>query len=301
MEVRHERAMIDDHVGILGRGHVDHRRCRFNLWGSGTFGAVGGERRQDKPIGRTIRQADVCVRGGHPFYAGTDLFCDSRLRMIIEVVGRGSRHVEPAQGDLCICGLRSKGGWSRKLSDRPGSLNRFVVAFRRRVFQYPGIPAIHDIDKALTVNVNTIWKVELTDGLPTIAPLAHEDAIPGKFLNPVVVRVDDIHVAQRIDGHTPWSIKIAGTFAFPSPLREKISTAIKFLNAIVDLIRDVNIARKIHGQPAAIKKGSVEGPFFSPHEQRLAFCRVFLNAIVQCIRDTLLATQLPRDLQTLLV
>ena len=125
----------------------------------------------------------------------------------------------------------------------------------------------------------------MTDGLPTIAPLAHEDAIPGKFLNPVVVRVDDIHVAQRIDGHTPWSIKIAGTFAFPSPLREKISTAIKFLNAIVDLIRDVNIARKIHGQPAAIKEGSVEGPFFSPHEQRLAFCRVFLNAIVQCIRD----------------
>src|SRR5881409_835564 len=113
-EVRHERPVVDDHVGVLRRGQVDHRRRRLDDRRRRALRALRADRRQHEIVGGTVGQPAVGVRRSHAFDAGPCLGRHARLGVVVEVVGGRARRVHPAEGHFGFSFLGDQFGGRRQ-------------------------------------------------------------------------------------------------------------------------------------------------------------------------------------------
>src|SRR3989475_10256305 len=178
-EVRHDRPVVDDHVGVLRRGQVDHRRRRLDDRRRRALRALRADRRQHEIVGGAVGQPAVGVRRSHAFDAGPCLWRHARFGVVVEVVGGRARHVHPAEGHFGVSFLGDQVGgrpqFRRTLFRR--HLRGGLGALDRRELQDAGVAAIHDIDEAFPVDRDPVREVHLAHGVAAVAPLADEGAM----------------------------------------------------------------------------------------------------------------------------
>src|SRR2546427_92665 len=104
-EVRHERPMVDDHVGVLRRGQVDHRRRRLDDRRRRALRSLRADRCQHEIVAGAVGQPPVGVWRSHAFDAGRRLGSHARFGVIVEVVRRRARHVHPTEGHFGVARL----------------------------------------------------------------------------------------------------------------------------------------------------------------------------------------------------
>ena len=162
-KVRHERPMVDDHVGVLRRGQVDHRRRRLDDRRRKALRPLRADRRQHEIVDGAVGQPAVSVRRRHAFDAGPCLGRRVRFGVVVEVVGCRTRHVHPAEGHFGVACLGDQ--FSGRRQFRRALLRRYLRggrgAFHRRELQDAGVAAIHDVDEAFPVDRDPVREVHL--------------------------------------------------------------------------------------------------------------------------------------------